>query len=121
VVDPDDQRHCAELRISGDAPGTGRRHQQQIVRARGEDAKSLNRCAATELGEVQHQLKVASAALPFAGLARAAQSRFVTNEKSECAAAATPNRGGSIYPLIFAKCEIRLTIQWIQEIRQDQM
>jgi len=80
---------------------------------------ALNRCAAAELGEVQYQLKAALSALLHSKLVRAAQSRFVAYEKSECTAAAAPNRGGSIYPLIYDGCEVRLTVQRIQEVRQD--
>jgi uncharacterized protein YecT (DUF1311 family) len=80
---------------------------------------ALNRCASSELKELQGQLKIAVAALPFPKLVRAAQSSFAIYEKTECTAAAAPNLGGSIYSLEFGTCEIRLTVQRIQELRED--
>jgi hypothetical protein len=71
---------------------------------------ALNRCVATELGEVQHLLKSALSALPHSRLVQAAQSAFGAYGKAEC----TDQRVDRT-----ERCEVRLTVLRIQEVRQD--
>jgi uncharacterized protein YecT (DUF1311 family) len=86
---------------------------------------AMNQCAAKEVRELQHQLKAALAkqkkggSSSFVRHVQAAQNSFVAYEKAECTAVAAPNVGGSIYPLVFGSCEVRLTVQRIQEVRED--
>jgi uncharacterized protein YecT (DUF1311 family) len=86
---------------------------------------AMNQCAAKEVRELRHQLAAALSRQEKGGspssvrLIQSAQSSFVAYEKAECAAVAAPNLGGSIYPLIFGSCEVRLTVQRIEEVRED--
>lgn len=83
---------------------------------------AVNGCAGSELSALQKQLQAAlldERAVLSPALVDAAQRSFEQYESSECDAAASPNQGGSIYPLIAAICEIRLTIERIQEVRAD--
>jgi uncharacterized protein YecT (DUF1311 family) len=86
---------------------------------------AMNRCAAKEVRELQHQLSTdlsrqkKGRSPSAARLVQAAQTSFAAYEKAECTAMAAPNVGGSIYPLVFGNCEIRLTVQRIQEVRVD--
>gem|GEM_PF-1952896 len=86
---------------------------------------AMDECAGMELLEVQRQLNAALAAdergagTSFVRLVNSAQRTFDTYEKAECTVAAEPNIGGTIYPLIFGSCEVRVTVQRLQEVRQD--
>jgi uncharacterized protein YecT (DUF1311 family) len=86
---------------------------------------AMNRCAAKEVRELQHQLSTdlsrqkKGRSPSAARLVQAAQTSFAAYEKAECTAMAAPNVGGSIYPLVFGNCEIRLTVQRIQEVQVD--
>jgi uncharacterized protein YecT (DUF1311 family) len=86
---------------------------------------AMDDCVGTELAEVQRQLKVALAAIErgsstsFVRLVNVAERTSETYEKAECTVAAAPNIGGTIYPLIFSSCEVRLTVQRLQEVRED--
>jgi uncharacterized protein YecT (DUF1311 family) len=86
---------------------------------------AMDECAGTELLEVQRQLNAALAAAErgagasFVRLVNSAEQTFEAYEKAECKVAAAPNIGGTIYPLIFGNCEVRLTVQRLQEVRED--
>ena len=86
---------------------------------------AMDECVGTELLEVQRQLNVALAANERGNstnsvrLVNSAERTFETYEKAECKVAAAPNIGGTIYPLIFGSCEVRLTVQRLQEVRED--
>ena len=86
---------------------------------------AMDECVGTELLEVQRQLKVALAAIErgsstsFVRLVSVTERTFETYEKAECTVAAAPKTGGTIYPLIFGNCEVRLTVQRLQEVRED--
>jgi uncharacterized protein YecT (DUF1311 family) len=86
---------------------------------------ALDECAASELHQVQRQLGAAlvaqtrAAGLSQRHLDAAAQSGFLAYEKAECLASASPDKGGSIYPMVLADCELRLSVQRLQELRVD--
>ena len=86
---------------------------------------ALDECVGTELSGVQHQLNAAliaaerGADTSFLRLINSAERTFETYEKAECTVAAAPNIGGTIYPLIFDNCELRLTVQRLQEVKED--
>lgn len=48
-----------------------------------------------------------------------AQVEFETYERAECPVAALGNIGGTIYPMMLVSCQLRLTVQRLQEVRQD--
>lgn len=82
----------------------------------------LDECAGNELKQLQGKLNTALAAerrKVRAKLVNAAQKAFVAYERTECAAAASIDSGGSIYPLVVGKCEIQLTVQRIQQVETD--
>ncbi len=84
----------------------------------------MDKCVGLQLHEVEVQLNVAlsqqerGASRGFVLAATGAQAAFGSYEKAECAVAA-PNLGGSIYPLLLGDCELRLTVQRLQEVRED--
>lgn len=83
---------------------------------------AMDLCAASELRQLQGQL--ASALLKertnlSPGLVDAAQTTFDQYEVAECKADASPNTGGSIYPLVVGNCEVSLTVQRIEQVRSD--
>ena len=84
---------------------------------------AMDECAGVEIKELNGQLSVALAHQEKGATSneltadRAAQAAFNAYEKAACAVAAAPNVGGTIYPLILGQCEIRVTVQRIQEIR----
>jgi uncharacterized protein YecT (DUF1311 family) len=83
---------------------------------------ALDECAGSELAQLRSHLHSALAFERQMGdrsLVNAAQSEFESYEKTECAEAAWPNMGGSIYPLVYANCEVNLTVQRIEQIRRD--
>ncbi len=86
---------------------------------------ALDECAAFELHQVQGQLEAALAAQSRARgqaqrhLDAAAQSGFLAYERAECLASAWPEKGGSIYPMVLEDCQLRLSVQRLQELRVD--
>ncbi len=81
---------------------------------------ALNECVDHELSELNTQLS--DALLTEAGRfgqhsVAAAQSQWVKYRDAECALEASPNRGGSIYPLIYGICERSLIIARIGVVR----
>jgi uncharacterized protein YecT (DUF1311 family) len=82
----------------------------------------MDTCAASELHELQvalYETLVVQVRYSVPKLALAAESAFESYEKAECSEASAPNAGGSIYPLIYSECEIKLTRQRIQQMRSD--
>ena len=83
---------------------------------------ALDKCAGSELRQLDAKLTIAlkreRRRVP-SKLVNAAQKAFVSYESSECRAAASVNSGGSIYPLVFDQCGIRLTVQRIQQVESD--
>ena len=82
----------------------------------------MDTCAASELHELQvalHETLVVQVRYSVPKLALAAESAFESYEKAECSEASAPNAGGSIHPLIYSECEIKLTRQRIQQMRGD--
>lgn len=81
---------------------------------------AMDACAVSELHQVEEQLQVATRieAKAFPGLADAARSTFEAYEEAECRTEAAPNTGGTIYPLVFTDCELRLTIQRLQAVKE---
>ena len=87
-----------------------------------ETQSAMNGCAGSELSALQKQLQAAVSeerTVLSPALVDAAEAAFERYESSECDAAASPNQGGSIYPLIVATCGIKLTVQRIEEVRAD--
>ncbi len=86
---------------------------------------AMDECVGTELLEVRRQLNVALASAERGGstisvrFIKVAEQTFETYEKAECTVAAAPNTGGTIYPLLFGNCEVRLTVQRLQDVKED--
>jgi uncharacterized protein YecT (DUF1311 family) len=83
---------------------------------------AMNACVGSELSELQNQLRVAISeekTVLAPSLVNAAQQAFDNYENSECTAVASLYQGGSIYPLIAANCDVRLTAQRIEQVRSD--
>ena len=81
---------------------------------------ALNECANSEVRQLQNQLSSAlhSEQKVFGTkMVRAAQSQWTKFVKAECTMEANPNRGGSIYPLIYEDCVRDLTVTRIEETR----
>lgn len=83
---------------------------------------AMDSCAASALKQLQGQLVEALATerkVVDTGLVDAAQAAFEQYQAAECAASASPNKGGSIYPLLVANCQVTLTVQRIEQVRSD--
>jgi uncharacterized protein YecT (DUF1311 family) len=80
----------------------------------------MNECANSEVRQLQHQLSSAlqSEQKVFGKkMVRAAQSQWTKFVKADCTMEANPNRGGSIYPLLYENCVRDLTVTRIEETR----
>lgn len=52
------------------------------------------------------------------GLVSAAQQQWLTYRTAECTLEASPDKGGTIYPLTFATCELRVTKARLAEVEK---
>jgi uncharacterized protein YecT (DUF1311 family) len=86
---------------------------------------AMTQCVETEVAEVQRQLDGALSEQERGGskaqvdMVKVAQARFEAYESAECPIAALGNVGGTIYPMMLGLCQLRLTVQRLQEMRQD--
>ncbi len=81
---------------------------------------AMNACANSEVRQLESQLSPAlhsEEKIFGTKMVRAAQSQWTRFVKAECTMEANPNRGGSIYPLIYEDCVRDLTLTRIEEIR----
>lgn len=86
---------------------------------------AMTECVGSELAEVQRQLDAAlseqerGASKAQVDMVKVAQVKFEAYERAECPVAALGNIGGTIYPMMLGLCQLRLTVQRLQEVRQD--
>ncbi len=82
---------------------------------------AMDRCAGKEVAELDKQLSQAlnkDAALYGSAAVDAVQSEWVKFRASECSLEERTYKGGSIQPLIYGECEIALTVQRLQQVRE---
>lgn len=83
---------------------------------------ALDECAAKEVAELTKEL---NSALAIEGrvfglsLVASVQERWAAFEKAECTLESSPNKGGTIYPLVYGLCERTLLVQRIDDIGDD--
>jgi uncharacterized protein YecT (DUF1311 family) len=83
---------------------------------------ALVECVASELKQLQTQLASALTRerIVFGRkLVDAAQLQWTKFVSVDCKMYANPNRNGTIYPLLLEKCQRDLTVERIEEVRQD--
>jgi len=81
---------------------------------------AMNECVNSEVKQLQGQLSLAlhsERGVFGTKMVGVAESQWRTFVKAECTMEASPNRGGSIYPLIYGDCVRDLTVTRIEEIR----
>lgn len=81
----------------------------------------MDRCATSTLAAAERRLAAAlraERARYGATAVRAAQTRWLSFRSAECRLEASPDKGGSIYPLVYATCELTLTRARIAQVRQ---
>ncbi len=83
---------------------------------------AMDACAQSELnqldGELAAELRHLAEYIQESYIAKA-QLAWLTYRTEECSADASPNSGGSVYPLMFTSCEIQMTVSRIVEVRKD--
>ncbi|HET9058471.1 MAG TPA: lysozyme inhibitor LprI family protein [Acidimicrobiales bacterium] len=86
---------------------------------------AMDQCVASEVAEVQRQLDVALSELERGArkadvdMMSMAQTRFEAYENAECPGAVPGSSEGTIYPMLRGLCQLRLSVQRLQEVRQD--
>lgn len=86
---------------------------------------AMDQCVGTQLREVTAQLDRAlrqqeqGADGATVRTINAVQASFHTYEHRECLVAASGEVGGSIYPMMVGLCHLRLTVQRLQEVKED--
>lgn len=86
---------------------------------------AMDDCVASEQKEVEHQLVVAleaqerGATKTELSMIKVAQAKFLAYVRAECPVAGYADVGGSIYPMELGLCQLRLTVQRLQEVRED--
>jgi uncharacterized protein YecT (DUF1311 family) len=86
-----------------------------------ETQPAMNGCVALELQEVTPQLRsalVAESRKFSKALVSSSESIWEKYRNTECLLESSRYAGGSIYPLIRLSCELNLTVQRIEQIRQ---
>jgi uncharacterized protein YecT (DUF1311 family) len=82
---------------------------------------AMNECIGRELSQLERQLKSALAAEAHSYGSKsvaAVQSLWVKFRTAECTLEASPNKGGSIQPLVYGTCERDMTVSRIDQVRQ---
>jgi uncharacterized protein YecT (DUF1311 family) len=84
----------------------------------------MNECASDELHQLEAEMatnlkRVENLPIAPSAMVRQAQRQFLRYRATECDAAARPVKGGTISPWVRLRCEIGLTVQRIQQLRED--
>jgi uncharacterized protein YecT (DUF1311 family) len=82
----------------------------------------MEECVASELVQLDSELRLAlkdDAAHFGRAIVEKVQRDWVTFERTECALEESPYKGGTIQPLIYGACEVKLLVQRINGIDAD--
>jgi uncharacterized protein YecT (DUF1311 family) len=82
---------------------------------------AMDQCAGKEVAELEGQLSRAlnkDAAVYGATAVHAVQSSWIKFRDFECSLEGSDFKGGTIQPLIYEECEIRPTVQRLQQVRE---